>query len=436
MEPLPNISEAAVALRSGRLTSKEVVHRCMERIDRHDSTIKAWVVVDYDRACMFAENADQELKSGIDRGPLHGIPIGVKDIIDVRGLPTRCGSENTSPDPRSTDAEVVANLRECGAIVLGKTVTCEWACFDPSLTRNPWNLERSPGGSSSGSAAAVAAGMCLGAIGTQTGGSILRPAAFCGVYGLKPSYGSISVNGVQALAPSLDHVGAIARTANDAWMLINGMRTLAARDPWSEEPLGTPPPLAIVDTPTDYIQRTASSDVAEVFRTTIEQLRRAGCDIGATEISRSIEDAIEDHQSIMAIEASLTHMGRSWHFGPRISELIELGRSKSVGDQLRAVAGKHAFSTCAEKAIDCGRILLMPSVSTTAPGLDTTGDSRFQAIWSLAGLPAITIPCGLASDGMPVGMQLIGRRNGERELCEVAAWCERVIGFEERPPLG
>ena len=437
----PTITEAAAAIRAGKLTSAALVAQCLERFGQYDRNIHAWIADP--QAYTAALAADQELSAGHDRGILHGIPIGVKDILDVRDMSTRCGSRHTSAGSKLFDATAVNCLRQAGAIIFGKTVSCEWAGFDPSPTRNPWNLEKSPGGSSSGSAAAVAAGMCLGAIATQTGGSIIRPAAFCGVCGFKPTFGFIDMHGVQPLSRSLDHVGAIAHNASDAFILVNAM---SGKEFFSFLPISASacavPKLATVDSPTGFIERTTTSEVASVFRRATGVLLAAGASIPRAEIAISIEDAIEDHATIMAFEAAETHKkyfeSRQEVFddlGPKFASMLLRGNRTTEGDLLRAKAGRHNFAACVEQVVSDGKTLLMPAVSTTAPGHETTGDSRFQAIWSLVGLPAVTIPCGLSADGLPVGMQLIGRRNGECALYEAGAWCENVLGFHERPPL-
>src|SRR3954468_2244140 len=209
MTPL-TIHEAAAAIRAGSLTPVDLLEQCLERIDRYEPQVRAWVLVDRGGAREQALRLTDELKKGQHRGPLHGIPIGVKDIIDVFDLPTGCGSKLWANSIARQDATVVKRLRQAGAVILGKTVTTAYAFLDPPVTRNPWNLNRTPGGSSSGSAAAVACGMCLGALASQTGGSTTRPAAFCGVCSLKPTYGRVSTDGVLPLAPSLDHVGLMA----------------------------------------------------------------------------------------------------------------------------------------------------------------------------------------------------------------------------------
>src|SRR5689334_13621607 len=210
-EPL-TIHEAAAMMRAGRLTPVDLLEQCLARVDRYEPHVRAWVVIDRAGARQQAERLTAELKRGQDRGPLHGIPVGVKDIIDVFDLPTGCGSKLWANSVARQDAGCVRKLRQAGAVILGKTVTTPFAFLDPPVTRNPWNLGRTPGGSSSGSAAAVACGMCLGALGSQTGGSITRPASYCGVAGCKPSYGAVSCEGVLPLAPSMDHPGPMAKT--------------------------------------------------------------------------------------------------------------------------------------------------------------------------------------------------------------------------------
>jgi aspartyl-tRNA(Asn)/glutamyl-tRNA(Gln) amidotransferase subunit A len=209
------ITEAAGFIRRGELTPHDLLDQCLTRIDRYESKVRAWVVIDRDGAREQAERLAAELKAGQNRGPLHGIPMGIKDIIDVFDLPTGCGSKLWANSYARRDATCVERLRLAGAIILGKTVTTAFASFDPPITRNPWNLDCTPGGSSSGSAAAVAGGMCFAALATQTGGSITRPASYCGVCSIKPTYGRVSVDGVMPLAPSMDHVGVMANCVRD-----------------------------------------------------------------------------------------------------------------------------------------------------------------------------------------------------------------------------
>src|SRR5688572_20494240 len=219
MPELPSIAKAARDMHTGELTPVDLVEHCLARIDELDSQIQAWVMVDRAGARKEAERLTKLAADDDWLGPLHGIPVGIKDIIDVAGWPTKCGSPLRANHVAQRDAAVVTALRNAGAILLGKTVTTEWACFDPPPTRNPWNIEHTPGGSSSGSAAAVAADMCLAALGTQTGGSIIRPAAYCGVAGLKPGYGELPMEGIAPLTLHLDHVGPIARRVSDLYVV-------------------------------------------------------------------------------------------------------------------------------------------------------------------------------------------------------------------------
>src|SRR5438477_209663 len=219
MPDLPTIAKAAHEMREGLLRPIDLVEHCLARIEQLESDVHAWVLIDPAGTRREAERLEKLQQADESLGPLHGIPIGIKDIIDVAGWPTKCGSPLREGHFAERDAAVVASLRKAGAILLGKTVTTEWACFDPPSTRNPWNLNHTPGGSSSGSAAAVATEMCLAALGTQTGGSIIRPAAFCGVAGLKPGFGELPMEGIAPLTLHIDHVGPIARRVSDLYIV-------------------------------------------------------------------------------------------------------------------------------------------------------------------------------------------------------------------------
>src|SRR5438093_6315489 len=224
------IHKAAEEIRQRRLSPSELLEDCLSQIDRYEPKVQAWVFVDRESARAHCDALTQELKHGQYRGPLHGIPLGIKDIFDVFDWPTAAGSQLWKQSIARRDATVVARLREAGAIFLGKTTTTQYASFDPSPTHNPWNLARTPGGSSSGSAAAVACGMCLGALGSQTGGSITRPASYCGVAGLKATFGRVSCDGVVPLAPSMDHIGPIATCVQDLAILLQVIAGPDSRD--------------------------------------------------------------------------------------------------------------------------------------------------------------------------------------------------------------
>src|SRR6516165_9134271 len=217
------IHEAAEAITGKRVVPLDLVEQCLSAIDQWEKHIKAWVFVDAEYARAEAMRLSHELAKGYYRGPLHGIPIGVKDIFDVYDWPTACGSKLWANSIARHDAAVVASLRTAGAIFLGKTVTTQYASFDPPVTKNPWNLKHTPGGSSSGSAAAVATGMCLGALGSQTGGSITRPASYCGIAGCKPTYRYLPLDGIMPLAHSMDHPGPMAQNVMDLALMLRVM---------------------------------------------------------------------------------------------------------------------------------------------------------------------------------------------------------------------
>jgi aspartyl-tRNA(Asn)/glutamyl-tRNA(Gln) amidotransferase subunit A len=228
---LTTIHAAAEGLRQGRTTPGELVEECLRRVERYEPRVRAWVLLDREGARAEAGRLGEELRRGQRRGPLHGIPVGVKDVFDVFDWPTAAGSELWRQSVARHDATVVARLRQAGAVLLGKTVTTQYASFDPPVTRNPWNTQRTPGGSSSGSAAALACGACLGALGSQTGGSITRPASYCGVAGCKPTFGRVSACGVVPLAPSMDHPGPLARCVRDLATLLQVLAGADPRDP-------------------------------------------------------------------------------------------------------------------------------------------------------------------------------------------------------------
>ena len=220
---IQTIHEAAEAIKGRRVTPVDLVEQCFQAIDRWEKHVHAWVFVDREYALAEAKRLTDELAKGQYRGPLHGIPIGVKDIYDVFDWPTACGSKLWANAIARQDAPIITSLRTAGAIFLGKTVTTQYASFDPPVTRNPWNLAHTPGGSSSGSAAAVSTGMCLAAIGSQTGGSITRPASYCGIAGCKPTYGELPLDGIMTLAHSMDHPGPMAQNVMDLALLLRAM---------------------------------------------------------------------------------------------------------------------------------------------------------------------------------------------------------------------
>jgi aspartyl-tRNA(Asn)/glutamyl-tRNA(Gln) amidotransferase subunit A len=479
-DPL-TIAEAARQIRSGQVTPLELVERCLEQIDRYDDQVRAWVSVDAEGARRTARELGEEAAQGKYRGPLHGIPLGIKDIIDVGGFPTRAGSPLREDYWAWADAPLVASLRKAGAIILGKTVTVEFAFCDPPPTRNPWDpsLQHTPGGSSSGSAAAVAMGMCLGALGTQTGGSLVRPASYCGIAAYKPYFRLLSMEGIVPVSYHLDHPGPLARTAEDLdlmWRVLASQMVspLTAGDlTWKKFSSlahttmegGGPPTISSLRTGNvrvvvtnvmgggaapissprlglleDFFMEQADPAVKEVVLAALRRLRDAGASIEPVRLTANFREIQPMHRRIMAVEAAAYHRQQfAAHrkgYGPKITALLDEGLATSAVDYADALAHHRAFPKRIAPMFKTVDALIMPATETTAPAsLETTGSPLFQAPWSYAGVPVVSIPCGLAADGMPVGLQLVADPEWRRGLLRLAQWCEQQLAFSARPPL-
>ena len=428
-----SITDAALQIREGHITPLNLVERCLAQIDRYEGRVHAWVLVDEEGA----RHTAGELGRQEPRGPLHGIPVGIKDIVDVAGFPTRAGSPLRENHLAREDAPLVAALRQAGAIILGKTVTVEFACFDPSPTRNPWDpeLQHTPGGSSSGSAVAVALGMCLGAIGTQTGGSLVRPASYCGIATCKPTFGRLARAGIVPVSYHLDHPGPMGRGVGDLEVLL---RCLTVTPPCPPRPNGDGAPrLGLLE---QFFMEEADPPVREAAEAAIAKLRQCGATVQPVTFSDGFEQVQPMHRRIMAVEAAAYHREQfAAHraaYGPMITALLDEGLTISAVDYAAALACQRRFRRRVSRLLEDIDALIMPATDTTAPArLDTTGTPKFQAPWSCAGLPAVSIPCGLASDGMPAALQLVAGAHCESSLLEAARWCERSLAFDDLPPL-
>ncbi len=412
-------------MRDGSLTSLALTERCLEAVDRLDPEIQAWETLDRDGAVRQARRLDDELHNGHDRGPLHGIPIGIKDIIDVAGLPTKAGSPLRDHDrPASRDAVIVRRLRDAGGVILGKTVTCEFACFDPSRTRNPWNLDHSPGGSSSGSAAAVAAGMCPVAIGTQTGGSITRPASYCGLAALKPTYGQIPLEGVVPVSYRLDHVGVFAQTVADVGLVSDVLLGVTRQ---GLRPLEQPPRLWTFN---EFFLERCDTSMRRVWEHALDQLKAAGSVVEPASSPLRFDSVLANHRRIMAAEVAAYHRSEFRRypesFGRNIAAMIEEGLAVTAAALAEAIAHQEAFTEQLDRMLGPERVFLTPAATSAAPrGLASTGDPALNAAFSYSGSPTVCVPCGLSDAGLPCGIQFIGSRGSEPRLLQVAAWCER-----------
>jgi aspartyl-tRNA(Asn)/glutamyl-tRNA(Gln) amidotransferase subunit A len=443
------IHEAAATIGDGRLSPPDLLEQCLERIDRHEERVRAWVLVDRDGARAEAKRLADELRRGRRRGPLHGIPVGIKDLFDVFDWPTAAGSLRWKDAVARQDATVVRRLRDAGAVLVGKTVTTQYASFDPPPTRNPWKADRTPGGSSSGSAAAVACGMCLGALGSQTGGSIARPAAFCGVAGIKPTYGRVSVHGVVPLAHSMDHVGAIARTVADLAVLLQSIAGPDPLDPTaSRRPISDfleaitrqrrPPRLGRLH---GLFDDRADSATRRMIDRAAEEFRLAGASVVDVPVPAAFAEVTERHHTVMAVEAARFHEARlrRWpnDYEPNIRRLIETGLACSAMDYARCKEHQRRLSREMRACFVGVAALLTPAAPGPAPDAATTGDPVFNSPWSYTGLPTVCFATGRDADGMPLGIQLVGRRWGEADLLAAAAWCERRVGIAlGEPPTG
>ncbi len=447
---IPTIFDAAHQIRQDQLNPLDLLEQCLDRIDRCEPAVRAWVLVDREGARAQATRLAAELKDRHYRGPLHGIPIGIKDIFDVLDLPTAAGSELWKNSIARADSTAVKRLRQSGAIILGKTVTTQYASFDPPPTRNPWNLQRTPGGSSSGSAAAVACGMCPATLGSQTGGSITRPASFCGVAACKPTYGLCSLAGVVPLAHSMDHPGPMARCVRDLAIVL---QAIAGPSSDHAAPMRAVPDYLDAiehmardgEAPTLGILHGLLDDLAEppmkaLMEGVQAQFRKQGAVLRSIALPASFSEVLARHRTVMAVEAASFHRERLERhpedYQPNIRQLLEEGIRCPAPEYARCK--EHQKQLTREMLACCHEVdaLLCPATPGPAPDAATTGDPAFNSPWSYTGLPCVSLPGGLSADGLPLCMQLVGPSWKEARLFGVAAWCEHVLGFEPGEPSG
>lgn len=426
-------SEAARRIRDGELTPQELVQSCLDRIATIEDTIGAWAHLDPEHALAQADAADQHRRQGGTLGPLHGIPVGVKDIIDTADYPTECGTPLYSGRTPSADATLVACLREAGAIILGKTVTTELAVYSPGKTTNPHDASRTPGGSSSGSAAAVASFMAPLAIGSQTNGSVIRPAAFCGVYGYKPTHGLISRHGVLKQSGPLDTIGVMARNLEDLALVAEPLMAYDGRDPdmrpatrpriseiMAQEP-PVDPRLAFVRTPVwDQTEETTK----DAFRELVEHV---GGHIDLLELPTAFNDAHEDQRRIMEADLAKSFAKEYAEGKDKLSgilcQMIERGQKVLATEYNTAVERVSLLNAMLDSIFEDYDAILTPSAAGEAPvGLETTGSPAFCTIWTLCGVPAITMPILQGPNGMPLGAQLVSHRRDDARLFRTARW--------------
>lgn len=427
-------TETARLIRDGVVSSEEHLRACLARTEDTEPTVQAWAHLDPDFALEQAGDADRHRKRGAPCGPLHGVAVGIKDIIDVRGMPTEDGTVLHAGRMPRRDAAVVARLRAAGAVVLGKTVTTELATYAPGKTRNPHDPEHTPGGSSSGSAAAVAAGMVPVALGSQTNGSTIRPASFCGVYGFKPTHGLVSRAGVLRLSRVLDHIGVFARSLediarvteciagadeDDADTLPPRARPLLSEVLSQEPPL--PPKLALVRTPfwerLDADAREAFDELGQALRAQAEPF----------ELPASATQAIDWHRTIFEADLA-SNLEREFDDGAdklsaSLRGQIERGRQVRAVDYNRAHARIAILNDGFDSLFDHFDAIVTPAALGTAPrGLASTGDPLLATLWTYTGMPALSLPLATGANGLPLGVQLVGARGDDARLLRTARW--------------
>ncbi len=430
--------EAAEAIREGSLRSEELVQACLDQIGAVDEQIQAWAFLDRDYALEQARRCDQMHAAGLAQGPLHGIPVALKDIVDTADMPTENGTVLHAGRRPTEDAFIVATLRQAGAVIMGKTVTTELATYHPGKTRNPHDPERTPGGSSSGSAAGVASFQFPLAVGSQTNGSVLRPASYCGVWGFKPTRGLTSRVGVLSQSPLLDILGYFARDIRDIALITEVLAVYDARDPLmrprakpplqataaSEPPM--PPRIAFVRTP---VWDEAEPDAQQAVRELADLL---GEHVAEIDLPEAFEHAVAWHGTIMEADiarnyAPLYERGADKMSGSLRGQ-IERGRTTTAVAYNDAIAKVDLLNYgLAGLFRDFDAILTLPVTGEAPVGLDSTGSPIFCTIWTLCGTPAITIPVMQGANGMPIGAQLVGAPGDDARLLRTAAWLMRRV---------
>ncbi len=438
--------EAARRLRDGALTSEQLVGACLERIEEAEPEVQAWAHLDPEHALEQARGLDAARQAGTARGPLHGIPVGVKDIFDTRDMPTENGTVLDEGRQPTRDCTVAGRLREAGAVIMGKTVTTELAVFTPGKTHNPHTPAHTPGGSSSGSAAAVASNMVPLAVGSQTNGSIIRPGAYCGVVGYKPTLGQISRHGVLAQSHHLDTVGVYGRTVEDVALIGDVLSAYDDRDPdmqprsrprLAETAVAEPPLdpiLAFVKSP---VWDQAEEDAKEAFAEIAEFLGE-GCD--EVELPEPFAKAVELHGTIMLGDFAKSFAGYyergADQLSARLRGMIEEGQRVLAMDYNRAVDWVEVLNAGLDEVFERYDAILTPAATGEAPaGLESTGSPVFCTLWTYCGTPAVTLPLLAGANGLPIGVQLVGRRGDDARLLRTARWLARRVA-DENPDRG
>lgn len=441
------VSQASQQIKEKKLSPVDLAQSLLERIDATESDLKAWVTIDREEVLTTAKQLEEEASQGKSRGLLHGVPVGLKDIFYTAGMKTAAGSKVYADFVPDFDATSVAKIKEAGGIILGKAVTTEFATSDPSPTFNPWNPEHTPGGSSSGSSVAVATKTVGAALGSQTGGSTCRPAAYNGIVGLKATYGRISRYGVVPVSWSLDHVGILVRTVEDAALMLQVMSGEDENDPGSaSEPVpdflkqmsdhNRAPRIGIVS---DYYAEKSTPEVWANTQDAIKQLKDAGAEVAELNLPDSFKTAHSAQRIVMNVECAAFHeqfhADQAEDYGPRVRSGMEMGMLVPATKYLQAQRLRRQFRQDMVQLVQQVDVVLTPTMPAPAPkDRNTTGDASFQVPWTTSGLPTVTIPSGLSDNGMPLAVQLGALHFQEGKLLGAAQWCQTVLGVELSPP--
>jgi aspartyl-tRNA(Asn)/glutamyl-tRNA(Gln) amidotransferase subunit A len=444
---LLTVAEAAAQIRQRRLSPVALAQSLLGRIDALDPALQAWVTVDREEVMSTARQRELELERGGPQGPIHGVPVGLKDIFYTAGMKTTACSRIYADFVPSYDATAVARIKQAGGIILGKAVTTEFATADPSPTVNPWNAAHTPGGSSSGSSVAVATRMCAAALGSQTGGSTCRPAAYNGIVGLKPTYGRISRYGVVPVSWSLDTVGILVRTVEDAAIMLQVMAGHDPNDPGSStqpvpdyleemKALERPPRIGLLK---EFFFDRSTPEVRRHTEAVVRRLARAGAQVEEVSLPESFSTAHSCQRIVSNVETAAFHeeffRHRAGEYGPKLRATIEMGMLIPGVRYVQAQRLRRQFRHDMVETVGRVDVVLTPAAPSPAPGdRSTTGDPVFQQPWTSSGLPTIVLPSGLSESGLPLGIQLAGLPLEEGKLFAAARWCEEELGVSLSPP--
>jgi len=423
--------ETCEGLRDGRFTAETYTRALLARIAARDEAIQAWTWLNPEEAIRAARRCDAAFEAGQTLGPLEGIPVGVKDIFATAGVPTEMGSPAYKGYIPNESAKVIERLEARGGFVLGKTVTTECAFLTPGKTRNPWNPRHTPGGSSSGSAAAVAAGFVPAALGTQTNGSVIRPAAFCGVVGFKPTQGLVPIAGALAFSHTLDQPGLFTRSGRDAAWFAAALGVDGDRPREALRPLPEAPHLAAVRSP---VWDLAEDHARQSFVDCLQALRKGGARVEEIELPGPFGEAHQAIRTIMAVESAFNlealYRDKASLLSAALRDFMTEGVNTGSPVYLRALKTRRELQDELDAFLEGFDAIVTPSTTGEAPAtLGQTGNPAFCSIWSLCGGPAVTIPAGLGPRGLPLGLQIVGAQGQDERLLAVALWCEERLPF-------